>query len=224
MRKSKLGLLFLDELKGYYKSNLMLVLWVGLPLLSFLIQYFNPDLEGIPVFTFVAILVGAIGGTLSSVILSTTITGERNRRVYDLFLIRPVKRWEILISKYFAVLTCLLFAVLISLLMGVIVDVIKIKTPFQELLRINRESLIISLATISIACSIGVFFGILINSVAVSAVLSVYLGNQVSSIIILPTILIPGIPVELYAILTGVGISLIILTVSVIIFTKKSQY
>lgn len=224
MRKSKLSLLYIDELKGYYKSKLMLVLWVGLPLLSFLIQFFNPDLEGLPISTFVAVLVGAIGGTLSSVMLSTTITGERNRRVYDLFLIRPVKRWEIIISKYLAVLSCLLFAVFISLLMGIIVDVIKIGTPVQELLRINLESLIISLATISIACSIGVFFGIMINSVAVSAVLSVYLGNQVSSIIILPTLLIPAIPVELYSILTGIGISAIILIVSVIIFTKKSQY
>jgi ABC-2 type transport system permease protein len=219
-----LGLLYTDELKGYYKSKLMLVLWVGLPLLSFLMQFLNPDLEGIPISTFVAILVGSIGGTLSSVMLSTTITGERNRNVYDLFLIRPVKRWEILVSKYFAVLTCLLLAILISLLMGIVVDVIKIGTPIIELLRNNAESLIISLATISIACSIGVFFGAIINSVAVSAVLSVYLGNQVSSIIILPTILIPGIPVELYSILTGLGVSSIVLVVSIIIFNKKSQY
>jgi ABC-2 type transport system permease protein len=224
MRRSKLGLLYLDELKGYYTSKLMLVLWIGLPLLSFLIQFFNPDLEGLPVSSFVAILVGAIGGTLSSVMLSTTITGERNRRVYDLFLIRPVKRWEIILSKYLAVLTCLLFAVLISLLMGFIVDVIRIGTPIQELIQVNTESLIISLATISIACSIGVLFGILINSVAVSAVLSVYLGNQVSSIIILPTILIPGIPVELYAFLMGIGVSVFILILAMIIFTKKSQY
>jgi ABC-2 type transport system permease protein len=219
-----LGLLYTDELKGYYKSKLMLVLWVGLPLLSFLMQFLNPDLEGIPISTFVAILVGSIGGTLSSVMLSTTITGERNRNVYDLFLIRPVKRWEILVSKYFAVLTCLLLAILISLLMGIVVDVIKIGTPIIELLRNNAESLIISLATISIACSIGVFFGAIINSVAVSAVLSVYLGNQVSSIIILPTILIPGIPVELYSILTGLGVSSIVLVVSIILFNKKSQY
>lgn len=224
MRKSKLGLLYTDELKGYYKSKLMLVLWIGLPVLSFLIQFLNPDLEGLPVSTFVAILVGSIGGTLSSVMLSTTITSERNNHVYDLFLIRPVKRWEILVSKYFAVLTCLLIAVLISLIMGIIVDIVKIGTPIIELLRTNAESLIVSLATISIACSIGVLFGAIINSVAISAVLSVYLGNQVSSIIILPTVLIPGIPVELYAILTGIGISALVLGISIIIFHKKSQY
>ena len=224
MRKSKLGLLYVDELKGYYKSKLMVVLWIGLPLLSFLTQFINPDLEGFPVSTFVAILVGAIGGTLSAVMLSTTITGERNRCVYDLFLIRPVKRWEIILSKYFAVLTCMLMAVLISLIMGMVVDVIKIGTSVIQLLRINSESLIVSLATISIACSIGVFFGIIINSIAVSAVLSVYLGNQISSIIILPTILIPGIPIEIYAVSTGVGISAIIILISIIIFNKKSQY
>ena len=223
MRKSRLGLLYADELKGYYKSKLMLVLWIGLPVLSFLMQFLNPNVEGIPISTFVAILVGTIGGTLSSVMLSTTITSERNRNVYDLFLIRPVKRWEIILAKYFAVLTCLLLAVLISLIMGIIVDIAKNGTPIMELLKPNAESLIVSLATISIACSIGVFFGLVINSVAVSAVLSVYLGNQVSAIIILPTVLITGIPVELYSIIVGLGISTIILLVSILIFNKKSH-
>jgi len=224
VRRSKLGLLYVDELIGYYKSKLMLVLWVGLPLLSFLMQYLNPDLEGFPVSTFVAILVGSIGGTLSSVMLSTTITAERNRNVYDLFLIRPVKRWELLTAKFFAVLTCLLLAVVISIVMGIVVDVIKIGTPIVELLQTNLESLMVALATISIACSIGVFFGTLINSVAVSAVLSVYLGNQLSAIIILPTVLITGINIILYAVLAGVGVTLLIMTVSIVIFTKKSQY
>ncbi|MBN2155497.1 MAG: ABC-2 transporter permease [Candidatus Lokiarchaeota archaeon] len=224
MGKSKLGLLYLDELKGYYKSKLMLVLWIGLPLLSFLMQYLQPNAEEIPLSIFVAILVGSIGGTLSSVLISTTITSERNRNVYDLFLIRPVKRWEIIIAKYFAVLTCLLFAVVISVVMGIIVDIIKIGTPISELLKINAQSLIVAFMSICIACSIGIFFGIIINSVAVSAVLSVYLGNQISAIVILPTVLIPEINVIFYAILVGVGVSILILAISIIIFSKKSQY
>jgi ABC-2 type transport system permease protein len=224
MSKSKLGLLYTDELRGYYKSKLMIVLWIGLPALSLLMVLLNPDLEGIPLSRFVAILIGSIGGTLSSVMLSTTITGERNRNVYDLFLIRPVKRGEIILAKYFAVLTCMLLAVAFSLVLGIIVDIIRIGTPILELLQSNAESLIVSIATICIACSIGVFFGILINSIAVSAVLAVYLGNQISSIIILPTILITGIPIEIYAISTGIGVSAIILLVSIIIFNKKSQY
>ncbi len=224
MRKTKLGLLYLDELKGYYKSKLMVVLWIGLPLISFLVQFLNPDLEGIPLTTFVAILVGAIGGTLSSVMLSTTITTERTQNVYDLFLIRPVKRWEIILAKYFAVLSCLLIAVFLSFTLGVIVDLVKFNTSISVLIEMNAESLILSLATISVACSIGVFFGILINSVAVSAVLSVYLGNQISGIILLPTVLISGIPVEIYSISVGIGISTIILVGSLLIFNKKSQY
>ena len=32
-----LGLLFRDELKGFYKSKVMVTLWVGLPLLTLVI-------------------------------------------------------------------------------------------------------------------------------------------------------------------------------------------
>ncbi len=45
-----LKLLFFDELRGYAKSKVMVVLWVGLPLLAFVIQFINPgDYEGMPV-------------------------------------------------------------------------------------------------------------------------------------------------------------------------------
>lgn len=216
-----LGLLYLDEMKGFYKSKVMIVLWVGMPFLSFLMQFLQPDLEGIPVSAFVAILISSIGGTLSSVMLSTSITSERNRNVYDLFLIRPVKRYEILLSKYFAVFTCLIIAILISLGFGILIDAYTIETPVSDLLQNNLESLTISLAGISISCSIGIFFGILVKSVPVAAILSVYLGNQIASLIILPTIMIEGLDPIIYSGIIGIGVTIISLTISVIIFNKK---
>jgi ABC-2 type transport system permease protein len=216
-----LGLLYLDEMKGFYKSKVMIVLWVGMPFLSFLMQFLQPDLEGIPVSTFVAILISSIGGTLSSVMLSTSITSERNRNVYDLFLIRPVKRYEILLSKYFAVFTCLIIAALFSLGLGLLIDASTIETPLSDLLQNNLESLTISLAGISISCSIGIFFGIIVNSVPVAAILSVYLGNQISGFIILPTILIEGLDPIIYSSIIGIGLTVILLAISIIIFNKK---
>jgi len=78
-----LKILYIDEMRGFYKSKVMIVLWIGMPLISFLIQFLQPDLEGIPVTYFVAVLTASIGGTLSSVMLSTSITSERNQNVYD---------------------------------------------------------------------------------------------------------------------------------------------
>jgi len=95
-----LRLLFLDELKGYAKSKVMIVLWFGLPLLSLLIYFLQPDTEGLPISFLVGLLVSSIGGTLSGIMLSTSIVSEKNRHVYELFLIRPVKRSSLLLAKF----------------------------------------------------------------------------------------------------------------------------
>ena len=216
-----LGLLYLDEMKGFYKSKVMIVLWVGLPFLSFLLQFIQPDLEGLPVSTLVAIVISSIGGTLSSVMLSTSITSERNRNVYDLFLIRPVKRFEILLSKYFGVFTCLIIAVLISLGLGILIDAYTIETPVSDLLQNNIDSLSISMAGISISCSIGIVFGLLVKSVPVAAILSVYLGNVLSSVIIMPTMNIEGLDPLIYSGIVGIVVTLISLIISIVIFNKK---
>ena len=110
-----LKILFVDELKGFYKSKVMIVLWVGLPLLSLLFHYIVPDTEGIPISSIVAIILSSIGGTLGSAMLSTSIASEKIRHVYDLFLIRPVKRTSILLAKFFSVYLCLIIATGISL-------------------------------------------------------------------------------------------------------------
>ena len=216
-----LGLLYLDEMKGFYKSKVMIVLWVGLPFLSFLLQFIQPDLEGLPVSTLVAIVISSIGGTLSSVMLSTSITSERNRNVYDLFLIRPVKRFEILLSKYFGVFTCLIIAVLISLGLGILADAYTIETPVSDLLQNNIDSLSISMAGISISCSIGIVFGLLVKSVPVAAILSVYLGNVLSTIIIMPTMNIPELDPMIYSAIVGICVTIISLIVSIVIFNRK---
>ncbi|MHA1253655.1 MAG: hypothetical protein ACTSRP_27055 [Candidatus Helarchaeota archaeon] len=70
-------LLFIDEIKGFYKSKVMVVLWIGVPLLSILFHYLQPDTEGIPLASLVALLVSSIGGILGSVMLSTSIVNEK---------------------------------------------------------------------------------------------------------------------------------------------------
>ena len=214
-------LLFLDELKGYIKSKVMIVLWFGLPLLSFLIQFINPnELEGMPISFLVSLVVSSIGGTLSAIMLSTSIVTEKNRHVYELFLIRPVRRSSLILAKYLAVYLCLVIAVSISLIVGLIIDVFT-GDLIENYLDITFESLIIGISSMSITCSIGIFFGVLVSSVPVAAILSVYLGSQLSTIIILPTIFFEILDPVILALTLGVVITLIMMSVNVLLFSRK---
>ncbi len=214
-------LMYADELKGFAKSKVMIILWIGLPLLSVLFRYFQPQTEGMPLLLFIAVLIASIGGTLSAVLLSTTVTSERNRHVYDLFLIRPVKRSELMLAKYFAALTSLLIAAVLSVLLGTVVAAVKGRLG-PDLLSGSAESLVISFAGMAIACSVGLLFGTLFNSVAVSAILSVYLGNQLSSIIILPAVLIQGLNRTVFSLIVGIAVPVLILFITIKVFEKKT--
>jgi len=216
-----LKILFVDELKGFYKSKVMIVLWVGLPLLSLLFHYIMPDTEGIPISSIVAIILSSIGGTLASAMLSTSIASEKIRHVYDLYLIRPVKRTNILLAKYFSVYLCLIIATGISLTLGLILDQIFIGNLSEYVLNQTLESLTISMAAMAISCSIGIFFGIIVSSVPVATILSVYIGNQISAISILPTLFLDFIDPIIFSLLVGSIAAVIMLTVSSILFSRK---
>ncbi|MBY9016551.1 MAG: ABC-2 transporter permease [Candidatus Lokiarchaeota archaeon] len=214
-------ILFADELKGFYKSKVMIVLWVGLPLLSLLFHYITPNTEGFPISSIVAIILSSVGGTLASAMLSTSIASEKMRHVYDLYLIRPVKRTNILLAKYFSVYLCLIIATGISLTLGLILDQIFIGNLPEYVLNQTIESLTISMAAMAISCSIGVFFGIIISSVPVATILSVYIGNQISAISILPTVFLDFIDPVIFSLLIGPIAAVIMLTVSSILFSRK---
>jgi len=216
-----LKILFVDELKGFYKSKVMIVLWVGLPLLSLLFHYIVPNTEGIPISSIVAIILSSIGGTLGSAMLSTSIASEKIRHVYDLFLIRPVKRTSILLAKFFSVYLCLIIATGISLTLGLILDQIFIGNLSEFVLNQTIESLTISMAAMAISCSIGIFFGIIVSSVPVATILSVYIGNQISAISILPTLFLDFIDPIIFSLLVGCIAAVFMLTISSILFSRK---
>ncbi|MEE8442070.1 MAG: ABC transporter permease [Spirochaetia bacterium] len=216
-----LRILYADELRGLARSKVMIALWVGLPLLTLLVKLIQPDTEGVPLLIFAAVLVGSIGGTLSAVLLSTMITGERNRHVYDLFLTRPVRRSSLLLAKFFAALTCLFAAAVGSIALAAAVDAAT-GALMPGLATQLGESLLVSMAGMTIASAVGVLFGVLIESIAVSAILSVYLGNQLSAIIILPAVLVEGLNVPLFAGLVGALVPAVLMAVAIAVFKRKS--
>jgi len=198
----------------------MIILWIGIPLLSFLL-HFIPNTEDFPITSLVAILIASIGGTLAAAMLSTSIASEKSRHVYDLFLIRPVRRRNILLAKFFAVYFCLIIATGISLILGLIVDGLTIGILPEYVLVQTFESLCISLAGMAISCSIGMLFGILVSSVPVAAILSVYLGNQLTALSILPTVFLNFINPILFALIIGILIPTFILTISIMTFNRR---
>ena len=214
-------LLYRDEMRGFFRSKVIIVLAVGLPLLVFLLRLVRPDTEGMPFFAFTAILIASIGGTLGAVLLSTALTSERGRHVYDLFLIRPVRRSELILSKYFAALTALLLTAILALLVGFGADVIAGR-PAIDIVVDGLQPVVLSLAGMAIACSAGVLLGVLLDSVAGSAILAVYLGNQLSAFAVLPSALAPQLPVIPIAAAVGIAVPVAVLTVAVAVFRRKT--
>ncbi len=215
-----LSLLFKDELRGFYKSKVMLVLWVGLPLLAVILRLTNPDIGEIPFTTFSAILVSSIGGTLAAVMLAVSIINEKDRKVYDLFLIRPIKRRNLLLSKFFAVYLCISIAAVIALITGVFVDVVRIGALPEAVIQDSLRSIVTGLSMMAVSSSAGLLIGTVSPSVLVGAVLVIYGGNQVSILPSLPAIL--ELENQLvFTVLFGVSFTIFLMAVSIFLFDKK---
>jgi ABC-2 type transport system permease protein len=218
----QLGLLFVDELRGFYKSKVMIFLWIGLPIIALLFRFISAESSGqtIPFTLISALVVSSIGGTLASVMLAVFIINEKNRHVYDLFLIRPIKRRDILLAKFFSVYTCVAIAAFFAVLTGIVTDSATTGALPTTILTNAGESLAISLSMIAVACSAGVLIGVASPSVLVGAILVIYGGNQISVIPLVPTLLnLPNATV-FTIVLAGV-VALGLLAAAVALFNLK---
>jgi ABC-type transport system involved in multi-copper enzyme maturation permease subunit len=223
-----LRILCADELRGFIVSKIMIILLVGMPIMSLVVHWLaGPSEKSISIAYLTAILVTSISGTLGSVSLSTSITSEKNRHVYDLFIIRPVKRWEILSAKFLAVYACLILAAALSILVGAIVDRLMTTTITPDLVNKTYQAFGTCLTGTALAVAIGTFFGVVMNSVPAAAILSVYVGNQITGITsvlsIIPGLLPAAIQDYTYLVAMGVGGGLAVLffLLAIMLFNKK---
>jgi ABC-2 type transport system permease protein len=187
----KMGLLFVDELRGFYKSKVMIFLWIGLPLIALLFRFISASNSGqnIPFTLVSAIVVSSLTGTLASVMLAVFLINEKNRHVYELFLIRPLRRRDIILAKFFSVYTCVAIASFIAVLAGMITDYATTGALSASVLSNAGQSLATSLSMIAVSCAAGVLIGVASPSVLVGAILVIYGGNQISVIPLVPTLL-----------------------------------
>lgn len=218
----KLPMLFVDELRGFYKSKVMLFLWIGLPVIAMLFRFVQTGTTGqdVPFTVIATLVVSSLAGTLSSVMLAVSIINEKNKNVYELFLIRPLKRRELVLAKFLSVYLCVIVASIISVLVGMTTDYLTTGTLSATILDSTVQSLATSISMLAVACSAGVLIGVASPSVMVGAILVIYGGNQISVIPLVPTLL--NLPeATLFTVGLAAVVASVLIAASIGLFERK---
>jgi ABC-2 type transport system permease protein len=217
-----LSLLYVDELRGFYKSKVMLFLWAGLPVIAVLFRLIqtNGTSQDMPFSVISALVVSSLAGTLAAVMLTVSIINERNRHVYELFLIRPLKRRDLLLAKCLAIYSCVAIASIAAVFVGMAADYVSAGALPTAVFADVAQSLAISLSMLAVACSVGVLIGVAAPSILVGAILVVYGGNQVSVIPLIPTLL--NLPQVVWLTLgLAAVVAVALLSVAIALFKRK---
>lgn len=219
-----LGLLFADEMKGFYKSYVMLALWVGLPALTIglhvLQPLIEPALRGWTLSYVVSITIAGLGGPLASVSLSAAVVSERNQKVYELFLIRPVRRSSLILAKFAATYTCLVAATVISLASGVLIDSwlgVVFGSQWNEIV----TSVVVTLSAMAMTCSAALLIGMFVSSVALAAIAAIFGGELLILVPMLPNYFDPSADPIPLAILIGLVVTTLCLVFTIYVFNHK---
>jgi ABC-2 type transport system permease protein len=218
----KLPMLYADEMRGFYKSKVMLFLWIGLPLIAILFRFVQYGATGqaIPFTVISALVVSSLAGTLAAVMLGVSIINEKNRHVYELFLIRPLKRRDLMLAKFLSVYTCVAIASFISVIVGLGTDYLTTGALPASALGNLAQSLAISLSMVAVSCAAGVLIGVGSPSVLVGAILVIYGGNQISVLPLVPTLL--NLPyADLFTIGLAAVTAILLMAAALRLFEKK---
>ncbi|HET9620582.1 MAG TPA: hypothetical protein VFP84_04375 [Kofleriaceae bacterium] len=175
-----------DELIGFARSKVMLVLWIVLPIavvLGFwLLGGRIIGRDGLPIAALVGALESSLVGTVAALMIGVDFVTERNRNVYVLFAIRPIRREAIVYAKFLAVFACVAVACVVSLGLGVLVDVARGVAAPDGLGR----SLLSLIAAIGLATAGGALFGVLFRSVLLVVIFGLYVCQNITIVPMLP--------------------------------------
>ena len=168
-----------------------------------------------------ATMMSSLGGSLAAIMITVHLIHERSRHVYELFLVRPVKREHLLISKFLAVLICVTVACALSLSLGLIVDYFHRGIIPHEIIKNTYESFGLSLANIASWCAAGVLVGVFAPSVLVGVILIIFVVNNITSISLLMPIMLKSSNSILYSITLSAILTFVFLILAILIFNKK---
>jgi len=214
-------LLLRDELKGFYKSNVMLVLWIGMPLFAMLFFAISPEMEEGVSFSFMAVsILSGIGGFFASMMLTVYIIHEKSRNVFELFLIRPIKRWNIITAKFLAVFFCVTVACGLAVLLGIAMDFLFHGGISLAVLKETVKSFASGVFLIALECSGAVLIGVFTSSVLIGIVLVIVNHNLSSMTMVMPTVIkLPH--AFFFSIVFGIVIISAFLFLAIYIFNRK---
>lgn len=185
---NKTWLLFWDELNGFAKSSLMIGMWLGLPAMGVLLYFLLPStlpmatgVQGqeftLPASTFISTIVGSTGGLLAAMMVSIDIVNEKNKKVYDLFLIRPVSRGAFMWSKFFAVSVCVTLALAFALFGGILLDLVRGVEISPVMRETIFEQFLSGAGVVIISTAAGILIGMLSSSVLMAVLLVWFVGQ-----------------------------------------------
>lgn len=190
---SATGLLLRDELFGFAKSKVMIVLWVLLPVLAmagYLLLPVNPitGASGIQLSAtaFMSFLMASLAGTVAALMVAVDIISEKNRKVYELFVIRPIRREAIIWAKFVAVFGCVTVACVVALALGLALDAVRGLRISGALLYDVLKSVATLTGVIALSAGVGAFFGVVSKTILVAVILILYVGQNLAVIPMLP--------------------------------------
>lgn len=194
MATSALRLLTRDELIGFAKSKVMLVMWVVLPLIAVGGYLILPDeLTGgmgdggmMSATAFMSAILASIAGTVAALMVAVDLVSERNRKVYELFVIRPIRRESIIIAKFLAVFVCVTIACIVSMGAGIGLDAVRGSPPTADSAYEILKSMTMLTGVIAISGGVGVLFGVMSRTILVAVVLILYVGQGITVVPMLP--------------------------------------
>ncbi len=184
-----------DELTGFAKSKVMIVLWILLPLLAiggYLLIPADLPLGGntggpkLSATAFMGFLMSSIAGTVAALMVAVDLISEKNRNVYVLFVIRPIRPEAIILAKFLAVFACVTIACLVSLTLGMTVDAIR-GTAITAPMLYDAFKVVLSLIfVIALSATVGCLFGVMAKTILVAVILILYVGQNLAVIPMLP--------------------------------------
>jgi ABC-type transport system involved in multi-copper enzyme maturation permease subunit len=190
---SATGRLVRDELVGFARSKVMLVLWVLMPLLAVGGYLLLPRLVGgvgsgprLSATAFMSFLMSSLAGTIAALMVAVDLISEKNRKVYELFVIRPIRREAIIWAKFAAVFGCVTVACVASLALGIAVDAVRGRPPSGAELYDALESVVALTGVIALSASVGAFFGVVSKTILVAVILILYVGQNLAIVPMLP--------------------------------------
>jgi hypothetical protein len=142
--------------------------------------------HGVPASAFIGLIMSSIAGTVAALMVAVDIVSERNRGVYVLFAIRPIRREAIIWAKFVAVFACVAIACVVSIAAGVAVDAIRGTPPTGAMLHELGKTLVSLVGVIALSCGVGVVMGVLARSILVAVILILYVGQNLAIIPMVP--------------------------------------